>query len=396
VKVAWLSNVLPPSHTAHAAIVMRLLRGRDPDSYCLLSGRDYVQGTYDAVTERLPGRYFHVQSWRITRGYRFGMARVRHALNLVLDMQRALLIARILRREGCDALVACTGGDEIVDFPAGFLATRMLGIPFYAYLLDQFSHMVNFGMGTSVLRVLEPVMMKRAAGVVVPNEFLAAEVARRFGIAPVLIHNPCDLAVYDSARAAQRTDGGVEFRILYGGSVDLLQLPALRNLVMALRTIPGDRCRLHVHSEVAPAVLEAKGLTGPVVFPGLRPLAEMPALQKAADVLFLPLALHSPHPEIVRTAAPGKMGEYLAARRPILVHAPADSFVAWYFRRHECGLVVDRDDPDELANAVRRLMQDESLRRELSERAGERARADFSLTKARDQFDTLLGWRNER
>jgi glycosyltransferase involved in cell wall biosynthesis len=80
-----------------------------------------------------------------------------------------------------------------------------------------------------------------------------------------------------------------------------------------------------------------------------------------------------------------------SARRPILVNAPADSFLAWYFRRHECGLVVDRDDPAELALAPERLQSDAGLCRRLSERAWARARVDFSVTKVREQFEVLLG-----
>ena len=390
-KVAWVSNVLPPSHSAHAAVLSRLLRGRDPATYCLLSGRDYVHDDHGLVTERLPGRYYHLRTLRITRGYRFGMAAVRHSLNLVLDLQRVFLIAKILRREGCDAVVACTGGDEIVDFPAAFLATRLLRIPFYAYLLDQFSHMVNYGMGRSPLRYLEPVMMKRAAAVIVPNEFLAGDVARSFGIDPVILHNPCDLSRYQALPAREpRTDG--EFRIVYTGEVSGLQAAAIRNLVEGIRRLGSDDVRLHVYSVRGAAVLEKEGIRGPIVLPGARPLSEMPAVQSQADVLFLPLALGTAHPEIVRTAAPGKLGEFLAARRPILVHAPPDSFLAWYFRRHECGLVVDRDDPDALADALRRLRSDAVLRAKLSERAWERAVADFDVEKVRAQLDALLGW----
>jgi glycosyltransferase involved in cell wall biosynthesis len=390
-KVAWVSNVLPPSHTAHAAIILRLLRGRDPASYCLLSGRDYVNDDHGLVTDRLPGRYYHLRTFRITRGYRFGMATVRHSLNLMLDLQRVLLIARILREEKCDAVVACTGGDEIVDFPAAFLATRLLRIPFYAYLLDQFSHMVNFGMGRSVLRHLEPVMMKRAAAVIVPNEFLAGDIARSFGIDPVILHNPCDLAGYQNLPApVPRSDG--EFRIVYTGEVGLLHAPAILNLLEAIRRVGSDDIRLYVYTVRGAKALEKEGIRGPVVFPGHRPLAEMPSVQSEADVLFLPLALGTAHPEIVRTAAPGKLGEFLAARRPILVHAPPDSFLAWYFRRYECGLVVDRDDPDALADALRRLRSDAALRAELSERAWERAVADFDIEKVRAQLDALVGW----
>jgi len=388
-KVAWVSNILPPSHTAHAAILHRLLRGRDPETYCLLSGRDYVNTPHDEWSERLPGRYYHLQSLRLTRGYRFGMKALRIHLNHLLDVQRVVLIARILRRERCGAVVACTGGDEIADFAAAYLASRIVRIPFFAYLLDQFSHMVNFGMGTTILRHLEPAMMKGAAGVIVPNEFLADDVRRQFGIEPVLIHNPIDLSLYEQARG--ETSSGDECRIVYTGDVGALHFSAFRNLLTAIETLDFP-AKLHLYSVADREVLEKNGIKGPVVFHGQRPLHEMPAIQSNADILFLPLALDSQHPNIVRTAAPGKMGEYLAANRPILVHAPADSFLEWYFRDHECGLVIDRDDPNALADAIRRLMSDAALRQSVSERARQRASADFDLKQARAQIDRLLGW----
>jgi glycosyltransferase involved in cell wall biosynthesis len=387
-KVAWVSNVFPPSHTSHAAVIHRLLGDRDPETYCLISGRDYVSEMANEWSERLPGRYYHLRSVRLTRGYRLGLRTVRIHLNHLFDIQRVFLIARILRRERCDAIVACTGGDEIADFPAAYLASRIVGIPFYAYLLDQFSHMVNYGMGTSILRHLEPMMMKGAAGVIVPNEFLADDVRRQFGVEPVVIHNPIDLALYEHARQDRPSD---ECNIVYTGEVGLLHFSAFRNLVAAIKMLDFP-AKLHLYTVRPPELLETDGIKGPVVVHGQRPLQEMPAVQSNADILFLPLALDCEHPNIVRTAAPGKMAEYLAAKRPILVHAPPDSFLAWYLQHHQCGLVVDRDDPAALAEAIRRLASDADLRRSISERARERAMADFAIEKSRAQLDRLLGW----
>lgn len=389
-KVAWVSNVLPPSSSAHAAILHRLLRDRATDTYCLLSGRNYERRSPDDVGERLPGAYYHLRNWRITRGYRFGMARIRETANLLLDSQRAFSIAGILRRENCGAIVAVTGGDEIQDFAAAYVASRLRGIPFYAYLLDQFSHMVRFAMGMTLLRYLEPRMMRNAAAVIVPNEFLAEDVRTDYGVSPVVIHNPCDLGVYENNRSDRAA--GEPWRIVYTGHIGVLHFAAFRNLATALGRLNGGEATLHLYAKIDDGRLTDNGIVGPIVAHGVRPLAEMPSIQQSADILFLPLSVTSPHPEIVRTAAPGKMGEFLAARRPILVHAPPDSFLAWYFRRHECGLVVDRDDPEELARALRRLMAEPDLRRRLSERAWERAQADFDLTQARARFDALLGW----
>jgi glycosyltransferase involved in cell wall biosynthesis len=95
-------------------------------------------------------------------------------------------------------------------------------------------------------------------------------------------------------------------------------------------------------------------------------------------------------PEIVRTSAPGKLGDHLASGRPILALVPSDSFLARYLREHECGLVVDRDDPEVLAIALKRLLQEPGLAERLARNALERARSEFAPEVAAARFLSVL------
>lgn len=400
-KFALVSHVLPPGDSSHAAVIHRLLRDLDPGRYCLLSSGSSGSGGPTTDSGWLAGtRYALPPAPRLTRGYRMGLRRWRERVNVIVGViARARAIARILRREKCDAVVVCTGGHEILDFPASFLASRLTGARVYAYLLDQYGHMVVHMLGEHVFARLEPMLLRRAAAVIVPNEFLRDELRRRHHVDAVVIHNPCDLAEYHgpanaaSADVTRGPDG--ERRVVYTGSVGPLQYDAFRTLLAAMAALDRRNIRLHVYTAQSPARLESEGIRGPVVFHAPQPLFAIPAIQQQADVLFLPLALHSDHPDIVRTAAPGKMGEYLAAGRPILVHAPPDSFVAGYFRDHQCGIVVDRSDPAELAAALDSLVSDPALGAQLSARAWTRAEADFDIGNAQRQFARVIGLRSQ-
>jgi hypothetical protein len=79
--------------------------------------------------------------------------------------------------------------------------------------------------------------------------------------------------------------------------------------------------------------------------------SESRVAQRAAGVLFLPLAFNAKR-EVVSTASPSKMPEYLAAERPILVHAPPFSYVVRYAREHQFAEVVDAADEDAIAHAI--------------------------------------------
>ena len=391
-RFALVSYVLPPGDSSHAAVIHRLLRDLDPRQYCLVSS-----GNTGAGPGRLAGMYHDLPpAPRLTRGYRFGLRLLRERLNFSMGViVRARAIARILRQEGCEAVVVCTGGNEILDFPAAFLASRLTGARFYAYLLDQYGHMVANLLGKQVFARIEPWMLTRAAGVIAPNEVLRDDLRRRHHVDALVIHNICDLAEYAGPAGADALEieaaRGVEKRIVYTGSVGPLHYDAFRNLLTAIAALGRPNIRLHVYTAQPVALLEAHGIRGPVVIHPPQPLSAVPALQQQAHVLFLPLGFHTSNPDIVRTAAPGKIGEYLASGRPILVHAPPDSFVAGYFRDHQCGVVVDRSDPAALAAALEPLVDDAALRARLRSRAWERANADFDLVDARRQFAQLIG-----
>jgi len=409
-KFALISHVLPPSETSQAAIIQRLLRNINPSKYCLLSSRDYTSGEQPNYSGGLSGKHYHVRPWfQLPAGSDIRLRAAVEVTTFWLAVGlRARAIARILKQENCDAIVVCTGGDEIRDFPAAYLASRLVGARFYTYVLDQYMFLASYGFRKTFLRRLEgPIMkglsavieapiIKGSSAVIVHNEFQREELLRSYRVDAVVIHNPCDLDDYERNRGSRAgtSEAGrsrSEVKIVYTGSVGDLHYQAFRNLVGALNLLDRKDVRLHLYTtSILAANCKREGIHGAVVYHPYEVASAMPVRQQQADVLFLPLAFGTIHPEIIRMAAPGKMGEYLAARRPILVHAPPDSFIAWYFRRYECGIVVDENDQLQLANALQSLLTDASLRERLSERAWERALEDFNLSKAQDEFASVL------
>jgi glycosyltransferase involved in cell wall biosynthesis len=284
--------------------------------------------------------------------------------------------------------VACTGGD-MLNLPAGYIASRRLRVPFYAYMFDDYSNQLPAM--KSLAKLIEPLMLKKAAGIITPNEFMRDVLRERHGVEAVIIRNPCDTLQYEADLREVAGNGDGEIKIIYTGGVYAAHYDAFRRLIAAIEILNRPDVKLHIYTLDSLSVLKEEGICGTsVVFKEYQKLSNIPRVQQQADMLFLPLAFDSPFPELIRTSAPGKTGELLAARKPILVHAPPDSFIAWYFRRHECGLVVDESDPVKLAQAIERILSDEELRRRLSERAWACAEGDFSALIAQTKFAEML------
>ena len=395
-KFAFISENLPPSTRSpgQAGMMYRLLAPLDPAEYCLISRVDYDSERYAQMPNRLPATYHRLCAGVLpapddkapATAPRGAVALPRRVADV---LSRAKGIAAILKREGCAAVVACP--DRVGDLPTAFLASRLARARFVPYFFDYYSAWFNHGPSGLVARRLEPFILRRAAVVIVPNEGLRDTLTQRYGVEPVVIHNACDLSVYGGpagAAATSRTTRALE--VVFTGAVYDAHYDGFRALLDAFdrETRPS---RLHLYTPMARAQLGDRRLDERIVYHGYVGTTEIPNVQQAADVLFLPLAFHSPFPEVIRTSAPAKLAEYLAAARPILVHAPAESFVAQYFRRHDCGLVVSTEDPAAVAQALGRLREDAALRERLSLNAWRRAHADFDLRKARAEFAGLFG-----
>jgi len=85
------------------------------------------------------------------------------------------------------------------------------------------------------------------------------------------------------------------------------------------------------------------------------------------------------------------MGEYLASGRPILVHAPAESFIAEYCNKYNCGYVVDEKDPQLLVNTICEIILNPNKREIVSKNAIMRAQEDFSYDRFNQELLKICG-----
>ena len=399
-KVALVTHIIPPMWSGNPVMLARIFGGLDPESYVVVSRMRPESIAAEHVAMRpLPARHHHVPPGLplMHRGV-LGRGMLRERVSIPLGiLVRARRIARIARLENCGAIIACSGGEDLLDIPAAYLASRMLGVRFYPWLFDHYEqmwahaeHLFRHSRTWPAIARMVRRVMRGATSVIAPNEFMANVVRERYGVGASIVRNPADLAAYEAPGEEPPLDGG-ELRIVFMGAIYEAHYDAFRTLVAAL-ALPGAPARLHVYTALAPEKLAAQGIAGAVTFHPHLAVDEVPPVQRAADVLFLPLAFESPFPELVRTSSPGKFGEYLGAGRPILAHVPADSFVAWYLRRHESGLVVDERDPIVLRAAIDRLATDRELRGGLARNAWERAMEDFEVSRVRASLRALVGF----
>jgi glycosyltransferase involved in cell wall biosynthesis len=431
-KFALVSHTLPPASSGQGVALYRLLRNLPADSYCLISQRKFCDDLTNVVekqasaefthvkpvairdlkksTDYLPVHYYHCpQLKQVKRGASW-LARLRilQAINFPVGLRTLPdyvdAIEAVLKIENCDAVIGCSG--SLWDIPAAFAAAKRLGIRFYAHYFDWWMYQFYWYKEISFAKAKENEILKNAAGVFVPNESLASELKQRYGIEPIIIRNPCEfntetneLIKTTESISINRSDatGGFSdnnlttskqtIRILYTGAIYGAQSDAVKNLLSALDLIDDCDIKLIVYTTVSHNILKLKGIKGKIEIYGHIPNNEIRLAQQHADLLFLPLSFKTHYnKEVITTAAPSKMSDYLASERPILVHAPADSFVAQFFSENECGLVVSKREPVTLANELKKLLRDGARCTRYSQNAMYLAKKEFDSKVVSDKL----------
>ena len=388
IKFAFVSHVLPPSWSGQAVAIGRVLAAVDPARYCLISRENYENPVpqTDYIT-KLPSQYHRLLPEFEIR-WRDSSSKIMWADALLRVVQRGWRIGQIVKRQHCTAVVAATG--DLVDLPAAYMASRFADVAFFPYLFDDYLNQWPDTTRRNIARFFESKIFHGSVGIIVPNEFLQREILSRYAISATVVHNPCrnpDIGKGDNVLRIYHD----EIKIVYTGAIYHVNFEAFRNLITALDSLNGSRVRLHLYTAQPPEWLVSQQICGQqVVCHDHLPDSEIVEIQSDAHILFLPLSFDSVIPEVIRTSAPGKLGDYLASGTPILATAPEDSYVSWYLKKYECGLVVDQPDPSLMLNAIQRIIEDEDLRRSLTQNAQDRARIDFSPRHATRSFLDVL------
>lgn len=352
-------------------MIGRILRNVSPEQYCLISTENY-QKEKDRNTGFLPGNYYALPNELIILklGAKYWI------VNWLRAFIRGAGIARIVKKEKCDIIVAASG--NLIDIPAGWWASVFTGTRFVPYLFDDYLYQWPDEGTRSITRKMEKRIYGRVKSVIVPNEFMRDEIQRRQSVKATIVRNPCASTPEKDIQIV-RTDYDLqaETRIVYTGAIYHVNFDAFKNLIDATNQI-SKNIKIHLYTAQPLEWLEQNGITGDqIVHHSHSVHAEVLEAQNHAHILFLPFSFNSSIPEVIQTSAPGKTAEYLISGVPILVHVPPNTFISWYFRKHNCGYVVDTNEIPSLKRAIEDLMNDSSLRQSLVTNAKERARVDF-------------------
>ncbi len=107
---------------------------------------------------------------------------------------------------------------------------------------------------------------------------------------------------------------------------------------------------------------------------------------KASDVCLISLKKRFDSPSV-----PSKSLDMMACGKPILANVPVAGDLAVLIRDAGCGVVVEPEQPEELARAILRLFSDQDRGRGMGEKGRAYLRTQLSLDQCLRQYEVILG-----
>ena len=388
-KILLMSHCVPPIIRGPSVIISRLFKRFSSQSYVVLTS-EYQRKNLPLSQElTLPANYYYVNIDTIVGGCsnKF-LSTVKRWLEVIPIVIKG---CKVIFKESCDRiLVSPTHGNILL---ASYIIHKICRKKLFVYLFDLFDQDESkYNFEKYLKRISEKLSLNAAEAVFVMSEKLKEHYQARYpNLKIYIIRHPTESNIGTNINKWSQMDiRKMPSRIVFTGMIYEYQADAIRNISKAVSEMEGVLFDIYTPREKK--YLEREGiLLKNVNYCGSRHASELIDIQKNADILFLPMSFHGPgtNPEVIRTASPSKIGEYLGAGVPILVHAPEDSYIVWYAKKYDFAVVVDKEDINLVKINIMKLVEDKELREKIVLNAYEVAKMHNIEKVSKDLFSGL-------
>lgn len=236
--------------------------------------------------------------------------------------------------------------------------------------------------------IFEPLMLRRARHIFVMNDLLRDVYLSRCGQDKVTV-------VYNSLPEHKHREEGVSKNIVpsiaYLGSVYWAQESALKDLIAAASLVT-PQPKITLYTPYPKEYLNSLDIfeSDYIEFSTCLPEDSIINLE-GHDMTFLGLSHSSPQQLLINTSSPVRLCDYLNAKVPMLIHAPAESFVVKHALAHDFAFVSTEPKPEKLAIVLQEALT--SLSREKKVENANRVGGTFHnpILSAELFYNTVMG-----
>lgn len=354
-KTLIISSWAPPK-IGGAQNLYNIFSNIAPSSYSILTSEQNFQGKIGKFGSKLDCEYFFYDKktqniiidpelpknkyYYFIKKNKFIFKTVKNTISLIkffllgvgLMNKTIKLGKKIIRDRQINLLMGLS--DVETNLLSTLILSKITKTPFTLYMFDlYYKNQLNFPYNI-IAKVAEPIIFKNAKHIFVTNDTTQEYYVKKYKQAEKysIIYNSVFPEEYLNNIPTNQNINREKINIVFTGNIYWPQEASLNNLLNLI-----DKNNLNINITIycpnPPINLLNKYKDSKSIKFTAAQQSEMPKIQSEADILFLPFSWNTPAPDIIKTASPGKLTDYLIAGKPILIHAPEYSFISNYAKK---------------------------------------------------------------
>ncbi len=343
-----ITEAFPPTSAGSSVLNRNLFTYFDPNSYVIYTHKISFKNKLSMVKD-VKVRY-------IAKSFQHFSGKVH---NLLLPFQFRYAFSKIKSDAKKEKPVAIIATHPSMDYlKLGLDIATSLKLPFFPYLHDTIAEALSNSVHAERAAVIQAQIWKRSSRIFVMSEGMKNLYQKKYALTtePVLHtymekirdENELKLKEYSSPRC------------FWGGEVYNINNVSLPRLTRALENLDPT---IEIASPQKREVLNGLGITNKnLVISFYSDRSQYLNAIENADILLLGLNWPEEsniHPEELGTIFPTKTPEYLSSGKLIIVHAPAQYYLTEFFKKHQCGIVLDNMDPSEVLDTLKQELSNQ-------------------------------------
>jgi glycosyltransferase involved in cell wall biosynthesis len=248
-----------------------------------------------------------------------------------------------------------------------------------------------------LLSAVSRIMREAPIGLAI-SDFMAREYTSAYGV-PCYGFMNC-VSVPEEIRPEPPIDPIEGPRLVFVGGLHLERWRSLKEIGEALTYLKseGIHGRLYIYAPVKDISDFSNMMAGDsVTMAGSLKLDHVADVLKGGHILVHVETFKKNIRRYTRLSISTKIPQYMASGRPLLSYGPGEVASCCFIEKNECGLVVGVQDKSELITALRKLLQDSTLRARLGAKAWATAQQRFNAREVRERFRSVIAqatWRS--
>ncbi|HYF67658.1 MAG TPA: hypothetical protein VD884_05960 [Ohtaekwangia sp.] len=371
--VFYITSAFPPVPGGSCVLNQNLLKAFDPESFTVVT----IDSPLNKVEVEKTIKVERVLYSKPELGkYNYWLMR--------LQIRNAIRKVKSLAKEKNVKLII-GAYPNLIMLKIAYEVAKQLKIPFVAYLHDTIAESLAGSPQQKLSSKVQSDVFTHSRKIFVMSEGMEDLYRKKYSLETIALQH-----TYMESIPTEVPIPKVD-KIFWGGAVYDINKNAIRTIAKISERLQWE---FELATNTSKGNLETFGIIGNTVkitFYSSR--TEYLAAVKDSSILLL--ALDSPnqtrvHEDEISTIFPTKTPEYLAAGIPILVLCPSHYFLARFFKKYSCGLVVDPKDYEGIEKAILLLRSRPVEIVDMQKNALNVARTVFGLKQVADKLKVQL------